>query len=58
MLTHPDESEDEREWFRCFLYDDGELVLTAATAPDAGREALVSGCLCTSARYNSIGYQL
>ena len=57
VLTHPDPAEDEREWFRCFLYADGELVLTAATAPDAGREVLASGRLCANARYNSVGYQ-
>ncbi|MCF2622303.1 leucine-rich repeat domain-containing protein [Collinsella tanakaei] len=57
VLTHPDESEDEREWFRCFLYADGELVLTAATAPETGRELVSSGRLCANARYNSVGYQ-
>ena len=57
VLTHPDGSEDEREWFRCFLYADGELVLTAATAPEAGRELVSSGRLCANARYNSVGYQ-
>ena len=57
VLTHPDGSEDEREWFRCFLYADGELVLTAATAPETGRELVSSGRLCANARYNSVGYQ-
>lgn len=57
VLTHPDGSEDEREWFRCFLYADGELVLTAGTAPEAGRELVSSGRLCANARYNSVGYQ-
>ncbi len=57
VLTHPDGSEDEREWFRCFLYADGELVLTAAPAPEAGRELVSSGHLCATARYNSVGYQ-
>ncbi|WP_419049034.1 hypothetical protein [Enorma massiliensis] len=57
VLTHPDGSEDEREWFRCFLYTDGELVLTAATAPETGRELVSSGRLCANARYNSVGYQ-
>lgn len=57
VLTHPGGSEDEREWFRCFLYADGELVLTAATAPETGRELVSSGRLCVNARYNSAGYQ-
>ena len=57
VLTHPDGSEDEREWFHCFLYADGELVLTAATAPETGRELVSSGRLCANARYNSVGYQ-
>lgn len=57
VLTHPGGSEDEREWFRCFLYADGELVLTAATAPETGRELVSSGRLCANARYNSVGYQ-
>ena len=57
VLTYADASEDEREWFRCFLYDDGELVLTAATEPEAGRVLVSSGHLCANARYNSVGYQ-
>ena len=57
VLTYSDGSGDEREWFRCFLYADGELVLTAATEPEAGRELLSSGHLCANARYNSVGYQ-
>ena len=57
MLTHPDGSEDEREWFRCSLYADGELVLTAATEPETGRGLVSSGRLCANARYNSVGYQ-
>ncbi|OUO31705.1 hypothetical protein [Olsenella sp. An293] len=57
VLTHPDGSEDERAWFRCYLYGDGELVLTAATEPEAGRELVSSGRLCANARYNSVGYQ-
>lgn len=57
VLTHTDGSEDEREWFRCFLYGDGELVLTAATEPEAGRGLVSSGHLCANARYNSVGYQ-
>ena len=57
VLTHPDGSEDEREWFHCFLYADGELVLTASTAPETGRELVSSGRLCANARYNSVGYQ-
>lgn len=57
VLTHTDGSEDERTWFRCFLYADGELVLTAATEPEAGRTLVSSGRLCANARYNSVGYQ-
>lgn len=57
VLTYSDGSGDEREWFRCFLYDDGELVLTAATEPEAGRALVSSGHLCANARYNSVGYQ-
>ena len=57
VLTHTDGSEDEREWFRCFLYGDGELVLTAATEPEDGRALVSSGHLCANARYNSVGYQ-
>lgn len=57
VLTYSDGSGDEREWFRCFLYDDGELVLTAATEPEAGRALVCSGRLCANARYNSVGYQ-
>lgn len=55
VLTAP--GYDNREWFRCFLYDDGELVLTAATEPEAGRGLVSSGHLCANARYNSVGYQ-
>lgn len=55
VLTDP--ANDQREWFRCFLYADGELVLTAATEPEAGRELVSSGRLCANARYNSVGYQ-
>ena len=55
VLTDP--AGDQREWFRCFLYADGELVLTAATAPETGRELVSSGRLCANARYNSVGYQ-
>lgn len=55
VLTAP--GYDNREWFRCFLYDDGELVLTAATEPEAGRVLVSSGHLCANARYNSVGYQ-
>lgn len=58
MLTHPDELEDEREWFHRFLHADGELVLMAAAEPEAGWEVLASGRLCANARYNSAGYQL
>lgn len=43
VLTHTDGSEDEREWFRCFLYDDGELVLTAAMEPRGRAGARVVG---------------
>ena len=55
VLTDP--ASDQREWFRCFLYADGELVLTAAAEPEAGRELVSSGRLCANARYNSVGYQ-
>lgn len=55
VLTAP--GYDNREWFRCFLYDDGELALTAATEPEAGRGLVSSGHLCANARYNSVGYQ-
>ena len=55
VLTAP--GYDNRSWFRCFLYDDGELVLTAATEPEAGRGLVSSGHLCANARYNSVGYQ-
>lgn len=57
VLTYSDGSGDEREWFRCFLYDDGELVLTSATEPEAGRALVSSGRLCVNARYNTVGYQ-
>lgn len=52
-----DPADDRRKWFRRFLYADGELVLTAATEPEAGRELVSSGRLCANARYNSVGYQ-
>lgn len=55
VLTAP--GYDNRVWFRCFLYADGELVLTSATEPEAGRELVSSGHLCANARYNSVGYQ-
>ena len=55
VLTDP--ASDQREWFRCFLYADGGLVLTAAVEPEAGRELVSSGRLCANARYNSVGYQ-
>ena len=55
VLTDP--ASDQREWFRCFLYADGGLVLTAAAEPEAGRELVSSGRLCANARYNSVGYQ-
>lgn len=55
VLTDP--ADDRREWFRCFLYAGGGLVLTAAAEPEAGRELVSSGRLCANARYNSVGYQ-
>ena len=55
VLTDP--ADDRREWFCCFLYADGGLVLTAAAEPEAGRELVSSGRLCANARYNSVGYQ-
>lgn len=55
VLTDP--ASDQREWFRCFLYADGGLVLTAEAEPEAGRELVSSGRLCANARYNSVGYQ-
>lgn len=55
VLTDP--SADERTWFRCFLYGDGELSMTAATEPATGRELLAAGRLCANARYNAVGYQ-
>lgn len=39
------------------LYADGGLVLTAAEAPEEGREALASGRLCAQARYAQPGHQ-
>ena len=55
VLTDP--ASDQREWFRCFLYADGGLVLTATAEPEAGRDLVSSGRLCANARYNSVGYQ-
>ncbi len=55
MLTDP--AADAREWFRCYLYGDGELAFTAANAPESGRGLLASGRLCAQARYNTTGHQ-
>lgn len=54
VLTDP--FTDERTWFRCFLYGDGELSLTAATEPETGRELLAACRLCANARYNAVGH--
>lgn len=32
-------------------------MLTAAAAPEAGRDLLAAGRLCANARYNAVGYQ-
>lgn len=50
-----DPSADAREWFSCFLYADGELVLTAATEPEPGRELKSSGRMYAQARYRALG---
>mgnify|MGYP005782999823 CR=1 FL=1 len=55
VLTDP--GADTREWIRCYLYDDGELVFTAAASHDTGRGLLASGRLCAQAHYNTTGYQ-
>ena len=55
VLTDP--ANEQREWFRCFLYDDGKLVLTAATESEAERKLVSSGRLCVNAQYNSVGYR-
>lgn len=53
VLTDP--GADARTWCRCFLYADGELVATAATEPEAGREVLAGGRMCVNARYAAVG---
>lgn len=55
VLTDP--GADARDWFRCYQYDDGELVLTASAEPEAGRVLVASGRLCAQARYDGVGYQ-
>lgn len=55
VLTDPDA--DARDWFHCYQYGDGELVLTASSSPEAGRALVASGRLCAQARYDSVGYQ-
>ncbi len=53
VLTDP--ADDGREWLRCLLYDDGELVITASGRPEAGRGVLSDGRLCATARYTAVG---
>lgn len=53
VLTDP--AADARAWFSCFLYADGELVLTATTVPETGRTVLSSGRMCAQARYRALG---
>lgn len=48
-------ADDQRTWCRCHLYADGELVVTAEALPEAGREVLSSGNMCTNALYNAVG---
>lgn len=55
VLTDP--ADDMRDWFYCYQYGDGELVLTASSSPDAGRSLVASGRLCAQARYDGVGYQ-
>ena len=55
VLTDP--AADARDWFNCYLYDDGELVLTASATPATGRTLVTGGHLCAQARYDSVGYQ-
>ncbi len=54
VLTDP--NADGRTWFRAFYYADGEGVLTAATAPEAGRELVASGRICANAKYQGLGF--
>lgn len=51
-LTDPES--DAREWVRCHLYADGELVFTLAGEPETGRELAFSGRMCATARYRQI----
>ncbi|OUO62047.1 hypothetical protein B5F74_02220 [Collinsella sp. An271] len=51
ILTDPDA--DGRTWVYGHLYADGELVVTASSAPEAGRQLLASGRLCAQAAYRS-----
>lgn len=55
VLTDPEA--DGRSWYRCFLYSDGELVLTAASEPETGRAAVASGRLCAEGRYTTTAFQ-
>lgn len=47
VLTRP--GDDQRQWFRAFLYDDGELVFTASEEPDAGRTLVARDHACANA---------
>lgn len=47
VLTRP--GDDQRQWFRAFLYDDGELVFTASEEPEPGRALLAEDHACANA---------
>ena len=52
VLTDPDD--DQRQWFRAFLYDDGELVMTAAESPDPGRTLVARDEMCANVSMDHI----
>lgn len=54
VLTDP--NNDTRTWFYAHFYDDGEVVLTATSAPDVTRTLLASGRICAIGKYQALGF--
>ena len=53
VLTDP--FNDNREWFKVFLYDDGMLNLTVLGTADSAKTLLDSGRMRANAKYQAVG---
>ena len=54
VLTDP--NNDARTWFWAHYYADGADGLTATSAPDATRERVASGRICSIGKYVGLGF--